>query len=152
VAREGFNLFQAFHALSRAENPQDQHGRTWRELKRKRQEEVPDFSALVQSCLDEAGPRETQLLKALAALEVATAARTVRLANAGPNTGREEKETIAQEQRQQDEQWNKIKEEQRGNLRDCGCCFDTMPLNRMVHCAGNVTHVCAPSNESFSWC
>ncbi|KAI4601077.1 hypothetical protein KJ359_012264 [Pestalotiopsis sp. 9143b] len=38
------------------------------------------------------------------------------------------------------EELNLEQAKENGAVQDCGCCFEEFPLNRMVHCEGNVVH------------
>lgn len=44
----------------------------------------------------------------------------------------------------QEEQENFETAQREGNIADCGCCYVEYPLNRMVHCDGQVLHVSGP--------
>ncbi|ETS83203.1 hypothetical protein PFICI_05079 [Pestalotiopsis fici W106-1] len=38
------------------------------------------------------------------------------------------------------EQLNLVESRKKGEMEECGCCFDEFPLNRMVHCEGTTLH------------
>jgi len=48
---------------------------------------------------------------------------------------------IIKEQLDLQDDRNKRKQTELGRVGDCGCCYETVPLNRMVHCAEDKTHV-----------
>jgi TRIAD3 protein (E3 ubiquitin-protein ligase RNF216) len=47
----------------------------------------------------------------------------------------------AQDRRKEDEETeNLVRAKAEGTIADCGCCFEELPLNRMVHCNGDSIH------------
>lgn len=52
-----------------------------------------------------------------------------------------ERATAAAERRLvEEEESNLVLSQIEGAIIECGCCFDELPLNRMVHCDGDVVH------------
>lgn len=47
-------------------------------------------------------------------------------------------QSVAAKEKAEAENWQRAKDE--GNLVDCGCCYSEFPLNKMVHCNGDVAH------------
>jgi len=50
-------------------------------------------------------------------------------------------EREAAEKREQDEKDNVYAAVADGTITECGCCYDELPMNRMVHCDGSTLHV-----------
>ena len=46
----------------------------------------------------------------------------------------------AEEAREMEEKENLEKAKAEGAITECGCCFDELPFNRMVHCDGDTSH------------
>ncbi|KXX77262.1 Protein ariadne-1 [Madurella mycetomatis] len=48
-------------------------------------------------------------------------------------------QSVAAKEKAEAENWQRAKDE--GNIVDCGCCYSEFPLNKMVHCNGDVAHL-----------
>lgn len=124
----GFKLFSAHQRLFEAVRKYNPHNPTYKRISRPRKvdltltdEEIDYYLARADADQD-----KVEFLK-----ELQTARRIRR---------KEEARLAAESEAQRLEEENARQAEADGLVGECGCCYEQFPLNRLVHCNGELPH------------
>ena len=128
LSQSGHRLFSAYRVLEEADRTYDSIEPPYNKIKKARKMEPHLEEAAVLSYL--ANPDEDN--EKVEVLKELQAARRIR------------KKADARRQEERDmeleEEANTRRAEADGTMGECGCCYCDYPMNRMVHCGGEVLH------------
>jgi E3 ubiquitin-protein ligase RNF216 len=136
------NLFRAYRQIDEelaAAAGQDVDERAWRDLKKPRKLDEEFSSEKVQTTIENWDVTlESAKWQKMAIIEFSDAKVAKALRKAAPDAEQEVMKKICQDRLEKD---NFDKQKVLGNMGECGCCFDEVPLNRLVHCDADAEHV-----------
>lgn len=128
MSQSQYRLFHAYRVLEEANRTFDPANQPYNKIKKPRpmhpQYQPENLQASINNVA--ADPALVEVLREL------QAARKVK------DKANEKRE--AEQQAELDEQANVQKAQEEGTMSECGCCFGDFPLNRMVHCDGDILH------------
>jgi len=128
LSQSKYRLYHAYRVLEEAHRTFSQENPPYNKIKtaRKMQPEFQDATVQAFIANKNSDPSRVEILR-----ELCAARRMRRKA--------EEKRKL-ERQAELEEEFNEARARADGTMSECGCCFGDYPMNRMVHCNGDILH------------